>query len=294
MSEGATEILTADQQQNRSEGEAGASAGFSILALLASALRKIGKAGKSALLFLIPKRMPRLSVLSSRTLSVLALIIAVAGFAAGQFDLPGREDNARIKAIERSLRTIETRLAIPGADRLHSADYVNQLLAIQFVTNAAERSTPFDTALAVAIRMTGDHEKLGPLLDELLIEAPNGVPSRDDLRSDFKARLAKFEQDGVVSRTTGTGGIAAFGLSGFLGLGAPETSEEDTAIIQKLSADIAADKFAEANQLVSKLDGALRDGLESWREKAMRRVALDETLAELRRIAFLGIIGNGS
>jgi hypothetical protein len=79
-----------------------------------------------------------------------------------------------------------------------------------------------------------------------------------------------------------------------LGLGGSDSSKQDVAVIQKLSAQISSDRFPEAVQLIGKLDGALRDGLESWREDAMRRTAVDATLAELRRIAFLGILGNRS
>jgi hypothetical protein len=240
---------------------------------------------------MVPKGGIRIPALSSRTLSALALAVAVTALVTGPFTQSGSRDTSRIDAIEYSLRALETRLAIPGTASIHSADHAERLVAIQFVTNAAERSTPFDTALAVAIRMTGDDEEIGPLLDQLLIEAPNGVPSREDLRTDFQARLAKFEQDGVIGSISGP---SSFGLNGFFGLGGSDSSEQDTAVIQKLSAQISSDKFTEAVELVGKLDGTLRDGLESWREDAMRRTAVDATLAELRRIAFLGILGNRS
>lgn len=293
MSDSANETLNAENPQRETEKTLKKIGGFSGATFIIGVIGKAGRAAKSTLLFLLPKKGARFPALSTHTMSMLALIIAVGGFAAAQLDLLRHADNARIESLERSLRVIESRLSIPGAAQLHSADYANQLLAIQFVTNAAERSTPFDTALAVAIRMTGEHKKIGPLLDALLTEAPNGVPSRDDLRTDFKERLAKLEKDGVIGSIAGPTGNLTFGFGGFLGLGASEASKEDTVRLRKLSDYIAADRFPEAVQLVGKLDGKLRDGLESWREKAVRRVALDETLAELRRIAFLGIIGNG-
>ena len=46
--------------------------------------------------------------------------------------------------------------------------------------------------------------------------------------------------------------------------------------------------------LTAKLDGRLREALESWREKAERRVAVDAVLAELRRAAFTQLIGKAS
>lgn len=294
MSESTKETLASSPQQDDVEAYT-ADTGRSLLRKLCVDLPgRIADIVKAALLFIVPKGGFRIPALSSRTLSILALATAVAALAAGSFSQTGGRDNARFDAIEYSLRAIETRLAIPGAHNIHSADHTRRLVAIQFVTNAAERSTSFDTALAVAIRMTGDDEEIGPLLDQLLIEAPNGVPSREELKANFKERLAKFEQDGVVSSITGPSGVSSYGLTGFFGLGGSESSEQDTAVIQKLSVQITANRFSEAVELIGKLDGALRDGLESWRENAMRRAAVDATLAELRRIAFLGILGNRS
>jgi hypothetical protein len=294
MSESTKETLASSPQQDDSGACMAETGRFSLRKLLIGLPGRIAETVKAVLLFMVPKGGIRIPTLTSRTLSALALAIAVAALIGGPFSQTGGRENARIEAIEHSLRTIETRLAIPGADSVHSPDHARQLLAIQFVTNAAERSSPFDTALAVAIRMTGDHEEIGPLLDQLLIEAPNGVPSREDLRTDFRERLVKFEQDGVVSSISDPSGVSSFGITDFLGLGGSDSSKQDVAVIQKLSAQIASDRFPEAVQLIGKLDGALRDGLESWREGAMRRTAVDATLAELRRIAFLGILGNRS
>jgi hypothetical protein len=83
-------------------------------------------------------------------------------------------------------------------------------------------------------------------------------------------------------------------LSRLFGLAELEISSEHRATLKKVSGDVANQNLGQAVQLIAKLDGRLREGLESWREKAQRRVAIDAVLAELRRAAFIDLIDEAS
>lgn len=272
---------------------ADAASGRSITALLRAVLGSIARAGKSMGRALISLTGLRLSGASVQSLAVTGIVMA--GIAL-LFTAVGPPWNrfGRLDAVELAVKRIETRLTPPGVSRTEVANPTTLLVAVQFVSAAAERSAPFDTALAVAISMIGQHPKIGPILDELLVEAVTGVPSAEDLRGDFRAKLAEFEKQGLIAEIGGNAEQSGFGWSRFLGLGGPETSDEQRAILQELSADVADRNLGQAVRRLVKLDGRLREGLESWREKAQRRVAVDAILAELRRAAFIDLIDEAS
>jgi hypothetical protein len=230
---------------------------------------------------------------SARALSIAAITLAGIAVFMGPIGLPG-SSAGRLDENERAVKRIEMRLAAAGLSRTHIANPTTLLVAVQFVTAAAERSAPFDTALAVAISMIGEHPKIGPLLDELLAEAGTGVPSLDELRAEFQARFAEAEKNGLLGDASGASGRSSFRLSRLWGWGDSEIDAAYRATLQKLTADVANRHLAQAVQLVAKLDGRLRDALEVWREKAQRRVAVDAALAELRRATFIDLIGDES
>jgi hypothetical protein len=229
------------------------------------------------------------SILSARALAVTALGLAGLAIFFGPVGAP-RGSSDRLAALELTVRRLETRLTTSSLGTADGGNPATLLVAVQFVTAAAERSTPFDTALAVAISLTGEHPKVGPLLDELLAEAATGVPSLADLRTDFQARLAELEKQGLRADAGNDGSTSFFRLSRLWDWTEPEISAEHQATLQKLSADVANLNIAQAVQLLGKLDGRLRDALEGWREKAQRRVAVDAVLTELRRATFVGLI----
>jgi len=230
---------------------------------------------------------------SPRALSTAAVVLASIAVFLGPIGLPGSAP-ARLDASEWAIKRIEMRLAAAGLNRPDAVNPTTLLVAVQFVTAAAERSAPFDTALAVAISMIGEHPKIGPLLDELLGDAEKGVPSLDTLRSEFQERLLECEKNGLLNDMPADSTKSAFRLSRLWPWSGPETNTEYQATLRKLSADVEGRQLAQAIQLVAKLDGRLRDALESWREKAQRRVSLDALLAELRRTAFIDLIGDAS
>jgi hypothetical protein len=227
-----------------------------------------------------------------RSLSIAAILLAAIALFSRPWELAG--DNAgRLDALEASLQRIETRLGALGLSSAEGKNPTTLLVAVQFVTAAAERSAPFDTALAVAISMTGEHPKIGPLLDELLTDATTGVPSLEDLRADFQTKLTEFEKQGLFTGGGEASG-SGFGISRLLGFGEPEISAEHQATLQKLRMDVANHNLSQAAQLIAKLDGRIREGLEGWREKAQRRVAVNAVLTELRRAAFIDVIDKAS
>ena len=178
-------------------------------------------------------------------------------------------NSGRLDAIELAVKRIETRLAAPGLGRTAVANPTTLLVAVQFVTAAAERSTPFDTALAVAISMTGEHPKIGPLLDQLLAEATTGVPSLEDLRRDFQAKLARIRKGRAVHGYWRQAGDILVSLEPFSGFGRSGNKSGTSGNPAKsVAADVANQNLGEAVQLVAKLDGRVREGLEDWREKA--------------------------
>jgi hypothetical protein len=247
----------------------------------------IAEKGKSAACFWL-----RPSSLVRKT-GIIALVLMIIAVSLRSLAEP-ENSSERLAAIELAIKNLQTGRTTPGVSRTDVANATTLLVAVQFVTAAAERSTPFDTALAVAISMMGEHPRVGPLLDELLIEATAGVPSREQLGNEFRAQMIKFEEDGIVGGLANPESRSSFRLGGLFGLGDPEISAEHQAIIKALSADVADNNLDRAVQLVSKLDGLLREGLESWREKAERRVAVDNVLTELRRAAFIDIIEEAS
>jgi hypothetical protein len=235
---------------------------------------------------------PGRSMSASFTPVLSIIAVALAGIAAlsGTMGLPG-SNSGRLEAVELALKRIEMRLAPPGPSRTEAANATTLLVATQFLVAAAERSAPFDTALAVAISMIGEHPKIGPLLDQLLPEAAMGVPSTADLRAEFQAKLTECEK--LLTEMSGRTGVYSR-VSRFLGMTGPETSAEHRAMLDKLSADVADHNFGQAVQRISKLDGRLREPLEGWREKVQRRVAIDGILTELRRAAFIDLIDDAS
>lgn len=226
---------------------------------------------------------------SGRILAVIALALASATLFLELTDLAGKR--SALNAVERSVESIELRLSPLGV-RLSEPHPTTLLVAIQFVSAAAERSTPFETALAVAIRLIGEHPRIGPILDQLLEEARTGVPSVDELRSEFGAKLAEFEQDGLF--TAGDGNKSFLHLGGLLSWTDSDVAAAHQATLQKLSANVANRDLAQASSHIAKLDGKLREALEVWRGKAQRRVAVDAVLTELRRAAFADLIGEAS
>ena len=282
-----------NSQSDSTHRIADAASGRSIMALLRAVLCVISGASKSMGRALNSLTDLRLSGASVRSLAITGIVMA--GIAL-LFTAVGAPWNrfGRLDAVELAVKRIETRFTPPGVSRTEVANPTTLLVAVQFVSAAAERSAPFDTALAVAISMIGQHPKIGPILDELLVEAVTGVPSTEDLHGDFRAKLAEFKKQGLVGEMGGNSEQSAFGWSRFLGLGGPETSDEERATLHKLSADVADQNLGQAVRRLVKLDGRLREGLESWREKAQRRVAVDAILAELRRAAFIDLIDEAS
>ena len=262
----------------------------SILDYLYGILRSIAETGTFAVRHLFSLASLKTS---AKAIFISAIFLASIAVFFGPAGWPG-SSSGRLDAIELAVKRIETRLAAPGVSRTEVANPTTLLVAVQFVTAAAERSPPFDTALAVAISMTGEHPKIGPLLDKLLIEAPMGVPSLEDLHREFQAKLAEFERDGLFTGIGGNSGPSSFRLSRLFGLAEPEISAEHRAILKKVSGDVANQNLGQAVQLIIKLDGRVRDGLESWREKAQRRVAIDAVLADLRRAACIDLIDEAS
>lgn len=228
-------------------------------------------------------------VISARVLAVVAIALASIAVFFGPAGAP-RGGVDRLDAVELAVRRLETRTATSSLGRADGANPTTLLVAVQFVTAAAERSTPFDTALAVAISLTGEHPKVGPLLDDLLTEAATGVPSLGDLRAEFQARWTELEKLGLLTEAGGDSGNGFFRLSRLWDWSEPDISAEHQATLQKLSADVAGLNIGQAVQLLAKLDGRLREALEGWREKAQRRVAVDAVLTELRRAAFIDLI----
>jgi hypothetical protein len=226
-------------------------------------------------------------IVSARLLAVVAIALAAIAAFFGPVGAP-RGSRDRLDAVELAVRRLEARAPTSSLGRTDDASATTLLVAVQFVTAAAERSTPFDTALAVAISLTGEHPKVGPLLDDLLPEAATGVPSLGDLRSEFQATLSELEKRGL-SADTGSG-KSFFRLSLLWDWTEPDISAEHQATLQKLSADVASLNIGQAVQLLGKLDGRPREALEAWREKAQRRVAVDAVLTELRRAAFIDLI----
>lgn len=227
-------------------------------------------------------------LISARVLAVVAIALASFALFFGPAGAP-RGGLDRLSAVELAVRSLESRTATSSLSRGDGANPTTLLVAVQFVTAAAERSAPFDTALAVAISLTGEHPKVGPLLDDLLTEAATGVPSLGDLRTEFQARLAELEKLGLLAEG-GDRGKSFFQVSRLWDWSEPNVSGEHQATLQKLSADVASLNIGQAVQLLGKLDGRLREALEGWREKAQRRVAVDAVLAELRRAAFIDLI----
>ena len=230
---------------------------------------------------------------SARAMSTLAVAMASIAVFLGPIGLPGSTP-ARLDATEWAIKRIEMRMAAAGLSRPDAVNPTTLLVAVQFVTAAAERSAPFDTALAVAISMVGEHGKIGPLLDELLEDAGKGVPSLDALRADFQTKLIECEKNGLLDDAPAGAAKSPFRLSRLWTWSEPESTAEYQATLRKLSADVANHQLAQAMQLVAKLDGRLREALEGWREQAQRRVVLDGLLAELRRAAFIDLIGDAS
>lgn len=230
---------------------------------------------------------------SARALALIAVALASIAVFLGPIGLPGSAP-ARLDASEWAIKRIEMRLAAAGLNRPDAVNPTTLLVAVQFVTAAAERSTPFDTALAVAISMIGEHPKIGPLLDGLLDDAEKGVPSLEALRIEFQDRLVECEKNGLLTDVPAGSVKSPFRLSRLWTWRESESAAEYRATLLKLSEDVANTRLAQAIQLVAKLDGRVRDALESWREKAQRRVSLDALLAELRRAAFIDLIGDAS
>lgn len=233
---------------------------------------------------------PRIGSGAGRILAIAAMILASAALFLQLAGLPEKY-SGRLDAVELSVKRIEMRLSPLGV-QAEDPHPTTLLVAIQFVTAAAERSTPFETALAVAIRLTGEHPKIGPLLDQLLDEARAGVPSLDDLRSEFRAKLAEFEQHGLFMANSG--GKSFFRLGGLLDWTGTDVAAAHQATLQRLSTDVENRDLAQAAQLIAKLDGRLREALEDWRERAQRRAAVDAVLTELRRAAFTDLIREAS
>jgi hypothetical protein len=298
--EGSSELPPGDERSNKPHTQKqivlrlmNATSRRSVIDILRTFFRTIAGAGKSAARTLFSLASLKIYANSVRALCIMAIVLVGMAVFFGPMRLP-ENSSGRLDAIELAVKRIETRLAAPGFSHTAPVNPTTLLVAVQFVTAAAERSTPFDTALAVGISMMGEHPKIGPLLDKLLVEAVTGVPSLEDLRREFQAKLAELESAGLFTDIGGNTGKSAFRLSRFLGWAEPEISAEQRASLQKLSADVANHNLAQAVQLVTKLDGRLRDGLESWREKAGRRVAVDAVLAELRRAAFIDLIDQAS
>ena len=241
---------------------------------------------------LLPARLTARAA-SGRILSIAAIALASTAIVLALRGTPGSR-SGRLDAIEAAVKRIEAGPPSPSLSRIDGLHPAALLVAVQFVTGAAERSAPFDTALAVAIRMTGEHPKIGPLLDKLLVEASMGVPSTEDLRSEFRAKLADLERDGLFAEGDGSTVKSLLRLSRLWDLVGLEKDTEHQATLQKLSADVANRNLGQTAQLIAKLDGRLREALEAWREKVQRRVTVDAVLTELRRAAFIDLIGEAS
>ncbi len=294
MSEAAGESVDGKDAAERASGKSGAFGTFDgarrrsgiagLGVALASAVRSMGGAARGVL-----RRVKAVGgSVSDRFLAASALALAGISFATLALHLPEKQ-SGRLDAVERSIAGIETRLGIPSARRAAS-DPATILVAVQFVTASAERSAPFDTAVAVAITLIGEHPVIGPLLDTLLNDAMEGVPGHYDLRAEYGKKLAELKSQDLLVGTDGAVPAPSFPFSGLFGFGGSAGSNQDGAIIERITSDVEAGDFASAVQFVVKLDGRLREALESWREQASRRAALDATLKELRRAAYLDIL----
>lgn len=250
----------------------------------------MGETGRFMVPALLSPLKRKIRIGSGHIVAIAALMLASLALCLELTELAERR-SGRLDAVELSVKSIEMRLS-PLGIQVNDPHPTTLLVAIQFVTAAAERSTPFETALAVAIRLTGEHPRIGPLLDRLLDEARTGVPSLDDLRGEFRTKLAEFERDGLFMASDEAGSF--FRLSRLLDWTGGDTTAAHQATLQKLSADVANRDLAQAAQLIAKFDGKLREGLEAWREKAERRAAVDAVLTELRRAAFTDLIGEAS
>jgi len=214
----------------------------------------------------------------ARVIAGAAVVCAVGALAIVGFDRSARTP----VALAASDRVAAGALDVPAGA---TPDEAALLMTTDYLTTALGRSGPFETELAVALRLVGDRSNILPLLDELILYAETGVPSRAELMAAFEAEARKIEGDGPGAML----GWMESSLNGLIQFNRAALRREEA--FRALRAEVAAGDLAAATVRLSRLDGAARQALDGWLEAASTRVKVDAIGAELNRLAHLEILG---
>lgn len=189
-------------------------------------------------------------------------------------------------------RQAPTSLALAVAERSGidlpagaSPDEAALLMTTDYLTAALGRSDPFETELAVTLKLVGNRTGILTLLDELIIYAESGVPSRAEVIAAFEADVQAIEGGGAGAMM----GWVESSLNGLIQYNRAALRREEA--FRALRAEVAAGDLVAATLRLSRLDGPARQALEGWLEVASTRVKVDAIGRELSRLAHLEILG---
>jgi len=212
---------------------------------------------------------------TARLLAILSLVAALGSAAytalqGGALPLPGRYAPAQFAAAD------------------FSSDEATLLVTVDYLSDAAAGSGPFDTELAIALEMIEDRSGMLVLLDALVDDATVGVPSVSVLQTTFQSTLQTVNgtvRQQIVSNVT-------HGINRFVAFGAASRRREAT--LNRLSAMVADGDIAMAVEILQQLDGPTQRHFEGWQRSAERRARVNRLLAEIRQTAYLSILGGNT
>lgn len=170
------------------------------------------------------------------------------------------------------------------------------VLAVGQLRAALRASKPFAKEIASVHALTADDREIGAVLDQLQPLADSGVPTRDDLRTDFGRLAPEIVRSAVVGNGSSWWHQALYRLESVISIrrvGEGVPGDKTDAVVARAEAKLEEDDLDGAINTLHALSGLPGEVAAPWIRDVDQRLAVDRAETELTRLA-IGRVAAGT
>ncbi len=169
------------------------------------------------------------------------------------------------------------------------------VLGVTELGHALRTSKPFAKDLAALRALVGGNTDMVAQLDQLQPFADDGVPTLDDLRTDFGRQAPAIVRSAVIGDGSKWWRQALYHVESVISVrrtGEDVQGNGTDAIVARAETKLDEDDLKGALAALQALDGVPAQTAQPWIHDAEHRLAVDATQAELTRLAIAQLAGN--
>jgi len=162
------------------------------------------------------------------------------------------------------------------------------VLAVGQLRTALRSAKPFTKEVAAVHAITTDDREIGALLDQLQPLSDSGVPTRDELRTDFGRLAPDIVRSAVVGDGSSWWRQTLYRVESVISIrrvGQAVPGDKTDAVVARAEAKLDEDDLQGAIDTLRALAGLPADVAAPWIHDAEQRVAADRAESELTRLA---------